>query len=461
MVFSSIPFLFYFLPALLFLYFAVLKTLPAARNIVLLAISLIFYTWGEGVFVLILLGLTVINHILGVMLARAENKALLAFGIIINLIPLVWYKYAGFIVQNIGVSDWQGVPLLLGISFFTFQAISYLVDLYRHRTGGPKSWVNTALYIAAFPQLIAGPIVRYHTIADQLENRKETLDDFVIGLRYFIIGLGQKVLFANMLGKTADLVFVQSASDLSPLVAWTGIICFTLQIYFDFAGYSNMAIGLGRMFGFHYPQNFNFPYIAQSVREFWTRWHITLSNWFRDYVYIPLGGNKHGLARTLVNLWIVFLLCGFWHGAAWTFIAWGAWQGVFLTLERLLPGRGVKALPAFVTIPYTLLAVMLGWVLFNASTIGHAVSYYGALFGMNSDPQFTDTAFFISAGGWVVMGLAIICATPLPKWVLGKVTAVNSDLAHMLGYGALLTMFAVCAAFVAGSSYNPFIYFRF
>lgn len=461
MVFSSIPFLFYFLPFLLLTYFLVPKRARGARNTVLLAASLIFYAWGEGVYVLILLGMTLINHILGRQVQKHRHKGLLALGIVLNLLPLGWYKYAGFVADTAGLEGWQGPQLLLGISFFTFQAISYLVDLHREKSIAPSGWTSTALYICAFPQLIAGPIVRYHTISAQIEDREETVDGFAEGIRFFILGLGQKVLLANTLGQTADLVFQQAPNDLSAAIAWLGLICFTLQIYFDFAGYSNMAIGLGRFFGFTYPKNFDFPYISRSVQEFWRRWHITLSTWFRDYLYIPLGGSRGGPLSTWRNLWIVFLLCGLWHGAAWTFILWGAWHGLFLVLERVLPGRGLAALPPPLRIVYTLLVVMLGWVLFRSDNLSQAVEYYAALAGLNEAPVLTSPEFFIGAGGLGVLALAVLCATPLPKIVLATFTGTDEKVARMAGYAGLLVILALCCVMLAGSAYNPFLYFRF
>ena len=461
MVFSSIPFLFYFLPFLLILYFLVPKRLRLVRNGVLLAASLLFYAWGEGVFVGLLLGLTVINHVIGSVLARRKTKALLTLGIIVNLTGLAWYKYAGFAADIFGLSAWQGPELLLGISFFTFQAISFLVDIYRSKSDPPSNWFNSALYICAFPQLIAGPIVRYHTIAEQIEQRDESVDSFVEGIRYFVIGLSQKVLLANTLGQTSDLVFAQQADSLSLAAAWLGAICFSLQLYFDFAGYSNMAIGLGRFFGFKFPKNFDFPYISASVQEFWRRWHITLSQWFRDYLYIPLGGNRKGRLRTYANLWIVFLLCGLWHGAAWTFVIWGAWHGLFLVIERLGLERVLKAVPKPLGILYTLMAVMLGFVIFRAENMGHAMSYFGAMVGLNDAEGSAGLDFFIGDGGWGVLLIAVLCATPIFQTVLAGGTRMNANLATLLGYAGLMALFGLCVIMLSGSAYNPFLYFRF
>ena len=458
MIFASVPFLFYFLPVLLAVYFCVPQRLRQWRNVILLIFSLIFYAWGEGFFVFMLLAMTGINHVLGRFIARHHNGWLLGIGIVLNLAPLFWYKYAGFAAQTFG-ADWQGPALLLGISFFTFQAVSYLVDIWRERTAPAPSWLNTALYICAFPQLIAGPIVRYHLIADQIENRRETVDGFVCGIRLFILGLAQKVLLANTLGETADIAFGEPVQNLSVLLAWVGAVCFSLQIYFDFAGYSNMAIGMGRFFGFDYPRNFEFPYIAGSVREFWRRWHITLSNWFRDYLYIPLGGNRRGAVRTYANLVIVFVLCGLWHGAAWTFVLWGLWHGVFLVIERAGLGSVLDRLPRLARSLYLVPVVTLGFVLFRAESLPHALGYFAALFGGNGDPVLTHPAYLIGSGGMAVMALGFLCATPVFKVLTQRLS--GSPAAVMAGHAGLFALLLASIVMLAGDTYNPFLYFRF
>ena len=305
-----------------------------ARNIVLLAASLLFYTWGEGDYVIILLVSITVNHFLARALST-PNTRLLLVGVAINLLILGWYKYAGFLSSLAGFSQWNVPSLPLGISFFTFQAISYLIDVNRQQAKPGDSLITSALYISSFPQLIAGPIVRYKEVFEQIMERRESLSQFALGVNFFVIGMAQKVLIANLMGETADAAFNSPATDLNIAGAWLGIIAYSLQIFFDFAGYSNMALGLGHMLGFKFPPNFNTPYSAQSITQFWRRWHMTLSAWFRDYLYIPLGGNRFGSMRTIVHLWIVFVLCGFWHGAAWTFVFWGAWHGFFLSIERL------------------------------------------------------------------------------------------------------------------------------
>ena len=471
MVFSSVPFLFYFLPALIALYF-----LSPARNAVLLAMSIVFYAWGEGAYVLIILASIVGNHFVAKGVARSEGarrKLFLAAGVGGNLTLLGVFKYAGFATTNIagavGAPDapWVVNPHLpLGISFFTFQALSYLIDVYRRDADPPRSLWTSALYIALFPQLIAGPIVRYKTIAGQLVSRRHDARKFAAGVQLFIIGLGQKALIANTAAGPADQIFALSPADLSMTVAWIGAAVYAIQIFFDFAGYSNMALGLGLMFGFRFPRNFHYPYTAQSVTEFWRRWHITLSQWFRDYVYIPLGGNRRGPARTYFNLVVVFLLCGFWHGAAWTFIAWGAWHGAFLVVERM----GFAALLARLWRPmrhlYLLLAVTFGWVLFRSETFAHAGGYYAAMFDFTRGGEgFADPAFFVSDGVRNVLLIGAVLATPLAEHGLRRLRARTPQPARVPGAGAawagLFVMLVVSAAFIAGGAYNPFIYFRF
>ena len=351
MVFSSTIFLFFFLPLTLLAYFVVG---PRGRNLILLAASLLFYAWGETVYLLVMLFSIAANYLFGLLIDRARERGsrggtAFALAVATNLGLLGFFKYANFFVDNLnqvlpvlGLApmDIGRVHLPIGISFFTFQALSYIIDLYRNETAVQRSLLNFALYKALFPQLIAGPIVRYRDVAREIEQRTVSLDDFASGVQRFIIGLGKKVLIANVMGRAADTIFATPAETLPATLAWTGSIAFMLQIYFDFSGYSDMAIGLGRMFGFHFLENFNYPYIARSVREFWRRWHISLSTWFRDYLYIPLGGNRHGPVRTGANLLLVFLLCGLWHGASWTFLIWGVYHGIFLVLERVPAVRG-------------------------------------------------------------------------------------------------------------------------
>ena len=483
MVFSSSTFLFVFLPVVLLLYYLLSRRL---KNLFLLFASLLFYSWGEIFYVLIMLASITANYLFGLGLGKqatgSGKKVVLSVGILFNLGLLAYYKYANFIVENINklisltgtdTIDWTPVHLPLGISFFTFQAMSYLVDVYREESHPQRNIINVALYISLFPQLIAGPIVRYHDIARQITGRTHSLALVNSGIQRFVYGLAKKVLIANPLGLVADQVFAISGGDLTTGVAWLGIVCYTLQIYFDFSGYSDMAIGLGRMLGFRFLENFNYPYIASSVREFWRRWHISLSSWFRDYLYIPLGGNRKGPFRTGTNLLIVFTLCGFWHGASWTFLTWGLFHGGFLVLERTRFGRQIEALPRYLQHVYLLLIVMVGWVFFRTDSMDEALHYLSALAGLadgSGDTHFLARYLDVKVGALIILG--VFLATPLAaainRWTLESIRSSSGK--HLTqtaaGYaGVNLTVMAallwLCLMSIAANAYNPFIYFRF
>jgi alginate O-acetyltransferase complex protein AlgI len=393
----------------------------------------------------------------------------------VDLGTLAVFKYANFAFENwAAVAPWLGVapnavaiatiPLPLGISFFTFHAISYVVDVYKRNAAPERSLPTFALYILLFPQLIAGPIIRWRDIATQLVSRRERLADVAYGARRFVTGLAKKVLIANTLGRIADPIFALPPGDLSPAVAWLGLACYTLQIYFDFSGYSDMAIGLMRMLGFRILENFNYPYIARSIREFWRRWHISLSNWFRDYLYVPLGGNRRGRVREYANLVVVFLLCGLWHGASWPFVLWGAWHGTFLVIERAGFGR-VLARAGWLAHVYALLAVMLGWVLFRCDTLAHAAGYFGALAGFNdADPLRHPSAEWLDPWTVVTLAVAVVLAAPiapaLARWRDARL-ARGGAVAGALDAVVVTALLLVTTAFLAAGTYNPFIYFRF
>ncbi|WP_375202031.1 MBOAT family O-acyltransferase [Hyphococcus sp.] len=470
MTFSSIPFLFYFLPIFLVLY-----AVSPGKNIALLCASLVFYAWGEPAHILFLLLSLVVNHILARAIARKKDNRLLFLGISLNLAGLGWFKYAGLIAETaegfFGGADLFAQPHLpLGISFYTFQAISLLIDVRRKDAEAPENFIETALYISMFPQLIAGPIVRYKEIEEQLRGRTHSADKFASGARLFILGLAQKTLLANNVAGIADAAFDAPAeAALTIGAAWVGLAAYSFQIFFDFAGYSNMAVGMGRMFGFELPRNFNFPYVAQSVTEFWRRWHMTLSRWFRDYLYIPLGGNRDGAAKTYRNLWIVFLLCGLWHGAAWTFVFWGAWHGAFLVMERAFLGRWLTAAPRILRHLYLPLVVALGWVPFRAESFAGAGAYYAALFGKDAGEYPTALADIAPEGFGYIFALCAVTAfwplirealTALPKPTL-PARVVSGRSAFLLSQAQLVILFVLCAAMLAGGAYNPFIYFRF
>lgn len=479
MVFSSLIFLFCFLPIVLITYWV----MPAKlRNLYLLLASLFFYAWGEGVYVLLMLFVTVVNYLLGMSFAdktAGTRRVLLAIGIVINLIPLVFYKYAVFFLQNAGtlfkveylltLIPKDGIHLPLGISFFTFQAISYLIDTYKGSTRCQKNPINLGLYIAVFPQLIAGPIVRYHDIAKEIDKRRVTIEGFSLGVERFIVGLAKKVLLANPLGYMADAVFKVPASDLSTAAVWLGAISYTLQIYYDFSGYSDMAIGLGRMFGFTFLENFNFPYISKSIQEFWRRWHISLSNWFRDYLYIPLGGNRKGPVRTVINLFLVFFLCGFWHGASWTFIFWGLFHGFFLALERGWWGRALRQAPQFLRHLYVLLVVIVGWIFFRADTFNQGAELLTILFGHQHTDILPYNVFArLDPLYYLSLGAGVLCMAPTLQWLTNTVQGYrmgNSSRVAMIQplvrLSGLSGLFILSLASLASGVYNPFIYFRF
>jgi alginate O-acetyltransferase complex protein AlgI len=473
-VFSSIPFMFYFLP----LFFALYYVLPC-RNAVILLASLLFYAWGEARYVPLLLAYILINWTFGLLIGRTDvhTARFLAAGVAINIAMLVLFKYLGFLAAQLAAVGVPGVPsvdgaLPLGISFFTFQGISYLVDIHRGDAVPQRSLFKFAMYKAMFPQLIAGPIVRYAQVAGRIDVRPISAWRVRTGMLMLLGGLTQKVLIADSVAPTADMVFALPASQLTPITAWAGVVCYAIQIFFDFSGYSNMAIGMGHMMGFSFPANFNRPYTAQSVTEFWRRWHITLSTWFRDYLYIPLGGNQNGSLRTWCNLTAVFLLCGLWHGAAWNFVAWGAWHGAFLTLERL----GLAALLARFWRPlrhcYLLLAVVFGWVLFRAGGIANAVEYMAAMLGFvpNDPVRMPLTAVLPPDAATALLVGATLCAIPWPReralqcrfrrWIALPQAATDNLVSLSLVAVALL-LGGLSTLSLASGTYSPFIYFRF
>ncbi len=482
MVFSSITFLFFFLPATLLIYFLSGKY----KNVVLFAVSLAFYSWGENLYLLIMIASIILNYSCGrLMFFRRENKTasktILASGIILNIFILGFFKYANFITENFNgllailklpEIDLTPVHLPIGISFFTFQATSYIVDVYRGKVEPQRNIINLGLYISLFPQLIAGPIVRYHDIAKELINRKVTTGDFADGVRRFLYGLSKKVLLANPLALTADKIFSLPLSELSPGLAWLGAICYTLQIYYDFSGYSDMAIGLGRMFGFHFLENFNYPYISKSIREFWRRWHISLSSWLRDYLYIPLGGNRYGTFITYFNLITVFLLCGLWHGANWTFIIWGLYHGLFLILDRSKIGKITEKLWGPIQHLLTLSIIIIGWVLFRSENINDAFAYILAMFGMGEVIRHHALSIYLDSKLFFELSIALLLSIPifpaidrfctqnLHSQTMKKVLSLE----YLFTIGQLilissLTYFTVIS--LAAGVYNPFIYFRF
>ena len=461
MNFTSVTFLFYFLPVFIALYYAVKN--QNYKNYLILAASLFFYAWGEGYYLLLLMGSVIGNHFLAQIIHTIDRKKRwLAIAITANLGLLLALKYGGFIGQSLGLvsPDTHHAHLPLGISFFTFQAISMLIDVYRGQTP-MKSLTHTGIYITMFPQLIAGPIVRFNSLKDQIIKRDETVERFASGVKIFILGLAQKVLIANVLAGPVDVAFSAPTDSLSLTAAWVGIICFSFQIYYDFAGYSNMAIGIGRMIGFELPQNFNYPYSAKSFQEFWRRWHMTLSRWFRDYLYIPLGGSRQGRVKTYRNLLIVFILCGFWHGAAWTFLLWGLWHGAFLILERKLPPSIGQALHApIIGSAYMFFGVTFGWVLFRATSLGQAWGYWKALLGLNSSAAINPAQLGFLPLTQITLGAAILIAWQ--GWETRLALRLSpSYITRLMQWGALYGLLILSMIYVAGTTHQPFIYFRF
>lgn len=469
MVFSSAVFLFIFLPVV----FVLSRVLPGirAKNILLLIASLLFYAFGEPVYILLMLASILVNFTAGRLLplcGKGLDKLVLALAVVLNLGMLSLFKYTDFFLTTVNQVfsleiPLTGIALPVGISFFTFQGLSYVIDVYRDREMCAKSIVKLALYISLFPQLIAGPIVIYHDVANQIDHRETTPELTADGIRRFVLGLGKKLLLANTAGRMADLVFTATAQQLDIRVAWLGALCYCLQIYFDFSGYSDMAIGLGRMFGFQFLENFNYPYVSSSIKEFWRRWHISLSSWFRDYLYIPLGGNRKGKLRTEVNKGIVFFCTGLWHGASWNYVLWGLWHGVFIILEDLLPKGGkVRRAIGHVTTP---LIVLLGFVLFRADTLGDAGRIFSQMFtGVDFTLQ-SDALLRTLLSPLNILTVVLGTAFSLPLLPRMKAYAQGEGkAAAALRAGSYLAcggLFLLCVMNLAGSAFNPFIYFRF
>ena len=466
MVFSSLLFLTIFLPVTVLCYYLLPKKL---KNLLLLVVSLVFYAWGEPSHSIIMLVTTLYIWALGLWMAWAKKKGktglskfLLILSLVFSLGTLVFFKYTGFLVDSLpflkNTSLSQLKPALpIGISFYTFQALSYIIDVYRGDVKAQKSWINFSMYISLFPQLIAGPIVRYSDVESQIDYRPFRPKALYAGVRRFLLGLGKKVLIANQIGA----VWESLSGGTSVLGAWVGVIAFAFQIYFDFSAYSDMAIGLGKMFGFEFTENFRYPYQSASVTEFWRRWHMTLGTWFREYVYIPLGGNRKGKGRQVLNLLIVWLLTGFWHGAAWQFVLWGLYYFLFLALEKAFLLRFLEKIPRFFRHVYALLAVLLGWVLFASADIGAAGGLFRAMAGIGV-PLTDGTALFRLTGAAALLILCVIGSTELPKKCAAALErTLPRPVFRWLSYAVLLAVLFMSLSFLVADSYNPFLYFRF
>lgn len=478
MVFSSMTFLWIFLPCVLLIYYAFSfirnkRKEILCKNIVLMIASLIFYAWGSIKYLLIMIASILGNYVFARLINREEEKqkfkakkTFFILALIYNLAILFFFKYFNFVVsiiENIANANFglREVVLPIGISFFTFQSISYVIDVYLKKVKCQKNLLIVTLYISFFPQLVAGPIVRYIDIESQLIDRQETTDKFAEGIKRFVIGLGKKVIISNTLGRIAALIFDTEFSFIGTKCAWIGIIFYTLQIYYDFSGYSDMAIGLGKMFGFDFCENFNLPYISTSIQEFWRRWHISLSVWFREYIYIPLGGNRKGLPRTLLNLFIIFLLTGIWHGANYTFILWGVIFGIFSIIERLFLGKLLKKNKfKLLNWLYTMFVVMMLWVLFRANSLGDAFTYFERLFVYSE--ELIPILPKIGIIEWTVMGIGILFAGPIPMLYNKFFKKYNETIVvQILSIICLIIVFSVSIIFLINSTYNPFIYFQF
>lgn len=462
MIFSSIPFLYYFLPCVLLAYYLMPK---AGRNGVLLLFSLLFYAWGEPRYLVVMLAATVLGYGFGLAMERfpKAKKGLLIASVASSLSFLLCFKYADFFLENLGALTGRPIALLklslpVGISFYTFQILSYTIDVYRGQAAAQKNLIDLACYVTFFPQLIAGPIVRYTDIARQLRCRDYSLAQFREGTRRFLIGLGKKVLLANLLGEICAAW--RQTTDASVLFAWLYAVSFTLHIYFDFSGYSDMAIGLGRLFGFRFPENFQYPYISRSITEFWRRWHISLGTWFRDYVYIPLGGNRKGKPRQFLNIFIVWMLTGFWHGAAWNFLFWGLWFAVLLIIEKTFLLRHLeksRVLGRF----YVLLAVIFSFVLFDASGLSAALVCITQLLGLGGLPLSSPQAAYLLGSNALLLTAAMVGATPAPKIAAQAIARRWPRVSALLEPVMLVLLLLLCTAFLVDGSYNPFLYFRF
>ena len=463
MLFTSISFLYYFLPIVIILYFIEPKKF---KNFILFLSSIFFYFCGEPIYTFLMIGEIFIAYVGARYLEKHRKKSILVSLLAIHIGALGLFKYSDFTINNINQIFGSKIPLLklalpIGISFYTFQIISYVVDVYRGKVKAQKSFLKLATYVSLFPQLIAGPIVRYETIEKELDSRTSNFENFAYGVRRFVIGLGKKVLIANMLGELCDVF--STTNEKSVLFYWIFAISYSLQIYFDFSAYSDMAIGLGRMFGFHFLENFNYPYISKSITEFWRRWHMSLSSWFRDYVYIPLGGNRKGTIILVRNIFIVWALTGIWHGANWTFVIWGLMFGIMLIVEKLFLTKHLEKMPSILQRIYVLFTVMISFIIFNANSIGEAWNNIIGLFGSNGESLINASTVYYLKSYLVVLVIAIIGSTPLLKNIIEKLkTKTNANkIINLLEPIAMASILIIVTAYLVDNSYNPFLYFRF
>lgn len=468
MVFSSIVFLFTFLPIVLILYYII----PGrGKNIVLLLGSLLFYAWGEPVYIFLMIFSIFFNYISGLDIARnlknrSAAKRSLVFNIVVNLAVLGFFKYEGFVLDSLNSVlpvkiSYHELPLPIGISFYTFQILSYIIDVYRKNVKVQNNFLDFALYVSMFPQLIAGPIVKYADIEKQLHFRRESWSKFGDGAMSFIRGLAKKVLLANTIGMVFTEVSSMASGEVSVLTAWLGCAAYTFQIYFDFSGYSDMAVGLGKMFGFEFPRNFNYPYISKSITEFWRRWHISLSTWFREYVYIPLGGNRVSTWKHIRNLLVVWLLTGLWHGAAWNFVAWGIYYGIILIVEKYLLTPVLEKMPGIIRRIYSLLIIMIGWVLFFSPSLGSALKYVGTMFGAGAHGIVDREGIYLLMTNLALWIILILGSTPGVHKRYEKFIGRKGQKKIAANCVVYAVIFILCIAYLVTETYNPFLYFRF
>ena len=478
MVFSSNEFLFLYLPLSFILYFL---SPVRYRNLVLFAVSLVFYGWEKPIYLLIMIFVIIINYLFGYLIDRAgedaqKKKNALICGVVINLATLGFFKYADFLIVSLSKIPFLnflepiGIQLPIGISFYTFQSMSYIIDVYRGTSQVQKKFVNFGAYVSMFPQLIAGPIVRYSDVDRELNERKHTLSESADGARRFVMGLAKKVLLADVAGAAWEQIKDIPREQTSVLLLWLGIILYAFQIYFDFSGYSDMGIGLGKILGFHFPENFNYPYISKSITEFWRRWHITLSTWFKEYVYIPLGGNRRGIKRLVLNLLVVWLLTGLWHGAAWNFVLWGFYYFVLLVIEKLFLSKWLEKIPSTISHFYALFFILIGWLIFyfKEDFGGFAAfsSYFTGMFGFSGLP-FANMEFgYTLVRNFLIIAILCLASTPYPKQMLlklkGKITSDNKNAVFTFALDILLVcLFVLCIVYISSSDYRPNIYFEF
>ncbi len=473
MVFSSLLFLFRFLPVVFILYFLAPRRI---RNLVLFLFSLFFYAWGEPKYVFLMLFSITMDYTVGRLIDGAKKqgnqkkaKGFLLLSVAANLSILGFFKYADFFIGSLNSLTGLSIPLLhiplpIGISFFTFQTMSYTIDVYKGATEVQTSWIKYGTYVSMFPQLIAGPIVQYKTIAEQMKKRRENMDDFTEGIHRFLCGVGKKVLLANNIGLLWDTIQAMPIQEVPVLTAWIGALAFTFQLYFDFSGYSDMAIGLGKMFGFHFLENFQYPYTSRSITEFWRRWHISLGSWFREYVYIPLGGNRCKRWKQIRNITVVWMLTGIWHGANWNYVLWGVYYGILLIVEKFVLGKFLPKLPGWVRSVYTMFLVIIGWVIFKCEDLSYGLSYLQAMFGGLSGGLFNGESFYLLRNYGLLLLVLAVGSTMIPKKLglrLSRQLGENSIAVTVIKSIFYLFILVISVAYLVDATYNPFLYFRF